>query len=187
MTETGLYFFAAAFLAVFGLSLFVYFRIRRAFFVREKELVRARALVDIVGVLNGAPGQVRDKMKRATRILSDLGDQQGWRCRVVLHADPSMLPPSGSELGFHMPIAVQDHAIGTLIVSKGPHQFDQAEAAFFDTLRRCLATFIYRERLWDDFHSHLERVQASLLLGIETTPEEATEKVGAMLSVLKDS
>jgi hypothetical protein len=105
----------------------------------------------------------------------------------VLHTDLATLPPSGGNLGFHLPIAVNEHAIGTLIVSRGPHQFSADEAEFFEILCRCLASFITRERLWDDFHSHLERVQASLLLGIETTPQQAVGEIDRMLSVLKES
>jgi hypothetical protein len=187
MSPLSLTLFSTAFLIVFGALFYGYTRLRRAWSVRELELVRSRALVQIIAVLYGSPGVIRDKMKNATRILSDLGDQQGWRCRVVLHADPATLPPSGGGLGFHLPIAVHQYAVGTLIISKGPHQFTASEKAFFDALRQSLASFIARERLWDDFHSHLERVQASLLLGIDTTPQDAVGQVTHMLSVLKES
>ncbi len=187
MPSLSLTVFSIAFVLLFSVALYAYFRFRRAWAERDMELARSRALVEIVSVLNGAPGQVRDKMKRATHLLSELGDQQGWRCRVILHTDPAMLPPSGAGLGFHLPIAVNERAVGTLVVSRGPLDFSESEAAFFETLRRCLATFITRERLWDDFHSHLERVQASLLLSIDTTPEQAVGEVTQMLSVLKES
>jgi hypothetical protein len=178
--------YSVAFVVVFFAAFYIYLCARRVWANRELELQRMRALVAIVSALNGSMSPVRDKMKRATRLLSDLGASQGWRCRIVLHSDPATLPPSGEGLGFHLPIAIDTHSVGTLIVSRGPDQFSDDEAVFFETLRRCLAAFIYRERLWDDFHSHLERVQASLLLGIDTTPEQAVGRVNEMLSVLKE-
>lgn len=136
-----------------------------------KELSRARLLAKMGDVLNGSILPVREKIKQVGRLLASEGEKEGWRCRIVVHDDDSFLPPSGGSLGFHLSMLVEGQTVGTLIITAGPKQLDAIDQNFFDALTRTLALFIHKEKLWDDFHADLERMQASLLLHADTAPQ----------------
>jgi len=132
--------------------------------LQRKEVARANCLISIVEVLCGPGSAIREKMKRAGRLLAAEGDPSGWRCRIVLQNDPSVLPPSGPSLGFHVPMTAGDKTVGTLIVSSPGRRLDVVDQNFFDVVARSIGLFVHKENSWDDFHSGATRRQAALLL-----------------------
>lgn len=158
-----------------GLSVFVYLLIsgiskkRR---LRSKKMSRAECLVGMVDVMNGTNFPIREKMKRIGRMLAQEGDPCGWRCRIVLENDPSFLPPMGKNLGIHFPLMAGEVQVGTLIVTSTQADFDEVDRIFFSSLARSLGLFIYKENMWVDFHSEVERLQASLLLNQISSPDD---------------
>ena len=132
---------------------------------------RAECLISIVDILNGSLDSLRGKLKQVGRLLAHEGDLSQWRCRIVLGDDPMLLPPVGKKLGNHFPMEVEGQKVGTLIVTTPHLEFDEVDKPFFDTLARLLGIFVYRENMWIEFHSEIDRVQASLLLNLATTPD----------------
>ena len=137
---------------------------RREWNLQKKEVSRAACLVEIVDTLNSAGMNLREKMKRAGRALAIEGDQSGWRCRIVIENNPSLLPPTGPVLGFHVPMTAGDRTVGMLIVNSPGGRLDPIDKKFFDVAARSLGLFVHRERIWEDFYTGGTRRQAALLL-----------------------
>ncbi len=135
-----------------------------------KEVSRAACLMAIADVLNAFAIPIREKVKQVGRLLAEEGDVAGWRCRIVLQDNSIFLPPARPGLGLQVPLTAGDVNVGALIVTS-VRRLAGIDNNFFDGLSRLLGPFLYKEKLWDDFHAEVDRVQASLLLNAITTPD----------------
>ncbi len=130
----------------------------------RKEVLRARCLVGIVDILNSTGTGLREKMRLAGRRLAEEGDRDGWRCRIIVQNDPTMLPPKSAALGFQVPLNTGEKELGALIINTPNKKLDPIDIQFFDVLSRSLALSVDKETQLEDHHIGSTRRQAVRLL-----------------------
>ncbi len=131
---------------------------------------RARVLSQISDVLSGSLLHSKDCVKTVSSLIEEAMRPEGFECRIALHKpEQRFFPPSGGRLGVHIPIMAGEYIFGTMIITREKNiPLDASEQNFFSSISRSLGLYLHRSKIWEDFHSQLEKVEAGLLLNAST-------------------
>ncbi len=133
---------------------------------KNKLISRARTLAHIADVVSGSLSNSRDWIKTITGLIEDEIHADGLTCRIFIHrGEQQFLPPSGGKTGLHLPIMVGEIIFGSLIVHwTRLKPLSMQDNQFFSSIAHSLGLSLHRAKLWEDFQSQMERIEAGLRL-----------------------
>lgn len=158
-------------LGSFSLFMFHYLLSQaRRFQILSRRVSRAECLSAVADIINGTSGDLGSKIRQVTAVLAEEIQKDGLRCRIILHGqDIQTLPPSGGNLGIHIPIEAGSEIFGTLILTGGKvTRLAAHQKTFFEALTGSLGLYLRREKAWTFFREKMSPADVSYIL--ETPP-----------------
>lgn len=162
--------------------------------MREKLMKRANTSAKIANVLSATHSNLKDFVMKVSSLIEEEVRPDGLKCRISLHkGNQVFLPPSGGAFGIHIPIMVGGSILGTMVITREEKKpLNPSEEDFFSSVGRSLGMALHRGKLWEEFESRLQKIEASLLLNANYSPasdqnggfREEARNVEMMLDVI---
>lgn len=148
--------------------------------IKDKLISRANTLSHIADVLSGSLENSKVWLKTIAGLIEEEIHADGLKCRISLSSGGQQyLPPAMGKTGVQWPIMVGEYFFGTLLVTRDDGKpITHEDQAFFSSIARSLGLSLHRAKLWEDFQTQLEKMEATLRLnqGARTEGKENVEE-----------